>query len=244
MQAPDDIQADDAAQASLVTRFGTAVGAGLVCALLASIAPAVRLGGSLLPLVALATPAAIALVGVLRRARAGARVVVGDRGAPFVLGLSLWAILELAFSFAFASVLRKHTHHHGLAGVTFAVVASGAGIVLALLVARIAARATRLSARAQRALAAGSAALAFGALAAAGTQAPAAVFDAIVLATSCLLASSRAVAQRRVLALAGVPAAAVVVALGFATLHRGAVSAEALASGAPIHALLLALFGR
>lgn len=253
--------ADEDARASLVTRFGTAVGGGAVAAVLASLPGMMRLGdgGSVaralsewLALAAVATPFAIASVGILRRARVGARILAGDRADAWIAGFLSWATFETLFAAAFASILRKHTHHHGLAGVTFAIVAAGAGVVLSVLVVRVARRIARLGPHVQRgaAIAAGLSTLVVLGVAgirtahAEGLHTAAALVDGLAFAALCGAAATRVVARQKALALAGVPAAAIVVALGFAALHGDPSIREGFAEGAPLHALFLSLFSR
>jgi hypothetical protein len=251
---PDAAEEDP--QASLVTRFGTAVGAGVVAAAVASLPPAMRMGGGVpaafLTLAAVATPFAIAAVGILRRARAGAKIVAGDRLDAWIAGVLSWATFQMLFAAAFASVLRKHTHHHGLAGVTFAIAAALVGIVLAIVVARATRWLSRLGRRFRRgaAIVATLATLIVLAVAgvrtahAEGLHTAAALVDTLAFAIVCGAASSRVVADRKPLAVAGVPAAAVVVALGLASLHGDPALREAVANGAPLHEMFLSVFSR
>src|SRR5262249_28059717 len=123
----------------LVTRFGTVIGGGVLAAIASSLPAELRLGdgGSTfralqqwLALAALLTPTGIAAVAVLRRARVGLKIVAGERATLVAAGLLWWAVLELGILSAFGAVLRAKTHHHGLAGVTFAIFALISGLVI------------------------------------------------------------------------------------------------------------------
>ena len=72
----------------------------------------------------------VAAVVVLRGAREGLRAFAGPGAGLRAFGVGLWiASLIVAFTF-FGGVLRAHTHHHGLAGVTFAFGALGLAIAI------------------------------------------------------------------------------------------------------------------
>lgn len=251
-------QGDDAA-ASVVMRVGSAVGGGVIAAVLASLPATMRLGdgGSMvktgaawMALAALATPLAVAAVGVFRRARAGAQLAFGDRLEVVAAGVLAWTTMQLLFAAAFAAVLRKNTHHHGLAGVTFAIFALVCGVFLALLVRRVMTKLAVLPSSAHRGALALTALMTFLVVIVAGVRtAPAedlhtaaGMVDAFALAIACGIASSRVLARQRPLAIAGVPIAAIVLVIGLASLHGNAPFREALAKGAPIHGILLSVF--
>lgn len=251
---------DDEDAASLVTRFGTVVGAGVLAAIIASVPATLRIGDGGLAmramevwgsLAALASPLAVLGVGVLRRARAGVRIAVGPHGA-LLAGAVLWfCVLELGVLGAFGALLRAKTHHHGLAGVTFALFALASGLVMALLAWRGARALGRADETVQRG-ALGVAALAsFLAVVLVGVRlarspelgTAAALVDGIALAVAVFFASSHALARVKALAIAGVPVAAVVLVLGLSTV-RGQPQLEAdIARVAPIHAVMLGTVG-
>ena len=250
---------DDDGQASAVTRLGTAAFGGAVAALFASLPAALRLSDASagravawIALSGLATPFAVVAVGLLRRSRVGAKLLARERTELWAAAFLTWATLELLLASAFATVLRKHTHHHGLAGVTFAVFALLSGALGALLVARAADRVSSLGARAQRGALVASAigafvvvvAAAVGAAGGEGLHTASGVVDFFAFAVACTIASSRALARRKSLAMGGVPIAALVVAVGLVSLRAHPSLGAALEGDAPIHALLLSSFGR
>ncbi len=258
--AEDDPAEPDDDATSLVTRFGTVVGAGVVAALVASIPAALRVGGGSfahalerwIALTALLLPLAIVCVAVLRRARVGMRILFGGHLTVVAAGAVWWAVLELAVLSVAGAVLRAKTHHHGLAGVTFAVFAVVSGIVVALFAARGGRVLSRFSETAQRtalfvALAAALVAVVLALLRT--SKAPelgmtAALIDVMALAAATGIASSAALARVRPLALAGVPIAAVVVVLGLSSVRGQPGIGEAVARRAPVHSWLLATVGK
>jgi len=238
-----------------IVRFGSAVGLGAVAALGAVLPAAIRVepavadsASTVHVWLALATaalvPAVIAVV-VLRGARVGLRSFAGPGVGLRVFGIGLWLASLLVMLSLFGRMLRATTHHHGLAGVTFAIgalfVAVGSGLVCARIVA-MAREAPDFARRGLMLMLGGAALLALlfigvrfvrgashdaASYGAAGT-----VVDVLAFSLAALLASSRALAARRVLAIIGPPVAVAVVALGFGTL-RDATVREAIGERAP-----------
>jgi hypothetical protein len=208
-----------------------------------------RAGTGWMALAAIAMPIAVLFVGVLRRARSGARLVAGERIEVVASGVLAWTTLQILFTGFFASLLRKHTHHHGLAGVTFAMFALFSGVFFALLVRRVMTRLAVLPAAAHRLALVLTALMTFLVIIVAGVRtAPAedlstaaGLVDSLALAIACGIASSRLIAGQRPLAIAGVPTAALVLVLGVASLHGNAPLREALGKSAPIHGMLLSV---
>jgi choline-sulfatase len=243
---------------SFVVRFGSAVGLGAVAALGAvgpaamRVAPAVLDGpGGTHVWLALATAAllpSVAAVVVLRSARVGLRAFAGPGLGLRIFGVVLWLSSLLVFLSLFGRVLRATTHHHGLAGVTFAMGALVAAVGSALVCGRIVAMARGAPEFGRRGLilllsvgallglgfvgvhfvrAASQDAASYGA---AGT-----VVDVLAFGLAVVLASSRALATRRVLAIVGPPVAVAVFALGFGTLRETPVR-DAIGERAPAYA--------
>jgi hypothetical protein len=254
-EAPDEGQNDDT---SAMTRIGSAVGGGVLAAVVASLPATMRLdGGSMfragtgwMALAAVATPITVLFVGVLRRARTGAHVAFGDRIEVVASAVLAWTTLQILFTGFFASLLRKHTHHHGLAGVTFAIGALFCGVFLALLVRRVMTKLATLSVATHRIALVLTALMTFLVIIVAGVRtAPAedlstaaGLVDALALAIACGIASSRLLARQRPLAIAGVPTAALVLVIGLASLQGNAPLRDALTKSAPIHGMLLSVF--
>jgi hypothetical protein len=227
---------EESGDTSAITRVGTAAFGGVLAAVVASLPAPMRLGdgGSMvragagwMVLAAVATPLAVLFIGVLRRARTGAQIAFGDRLEVVASAVLAWTTLQLLFTGFFGSLLRKHTHHHGLAGVTFAIGALVCGVLLALFVRRVMTKLAGLSAAAHRIALVLTGSMAFLAIIVAGVRtAPtedlstaAGLVDALALAIACGIASSRLLARQRPLAIAGVPAAALVLVLGVTLLH-------------------------
>ena len=76
---------------------------------------------------------------IVQRARIGLRPLGGARAVPNALGAAVWLASLFTFLVPFGAALRATTHHHALAGVTFAIVAVAAAIGLGALAARLAA---------------------------------------------------------------------------------------------------------
>jgi hypothetical protein len=241
---------------SLVLRFGTAIGLAALAALACAAPAAVRLSA---PFVTAATgarvwvalgaaalgPMVVAIV-VLRSAAEGLRAFAGPGAALRAFGVALWLAAMLVALTTFGSVLRATTHHHALAGVTYAFGALALAVGSALVCARSIAI-LRAASPAVRSLVVGAlggvaaVALAWegqrfvraGAHDAASSAVAATVVDVFAFALSAYFASRRALVARRGLALVGPPIAVVVAALGISALReapvRDAVSERAMA---------------
>ena len=258
-QAAQDPALDDAEASTFVTRLGTVVGGGVLAAAASSLPAELRIGdgGSIiraieqwLALAALLTPLAVLLVAVIRRGRAGLYILAGHRGPLFAAAALWWAVLELGVLSIFGAVLRAKTHHHGLAGVTFAMLALFSGLGIALLAVRGVRLLLRMPSSGHRVALMVAAAAAFLVVAlvglrtsrAVGLHTAAAMVDALALVVSGTIASSRAMARWRPLAIGGVPMAAFILLLGFACVHAEPDLKEVLAEGAPVQAWVLGLF--
>lgn len=250
---------EDDADTSFVTRFGTVVGGGVLAAAASSLPAELRMGdgGSILraieqwlALAALLTPLAIIVVAVFRRGRVGLRILAGDRAPLFAAAALWWAVLELGVLSIFGSVLRAKTHHHGLAGVTFAILALISGLVVAMLAVRGVRMLLRMPPSGHRVALKVAASAAFIVVIligirtsrSTGLHTAAALVDTLALVVSGAIASSRAMAKWRPLAVGGVPIAAAILLLGFACVRAEPDLKELLAEGAPVQAWVLGLF--
>lgn len=251
---------NDEDAASLVTRFGTAVGAGVLAAIIASVPATLRIGdgGAAIramevwaSLAALASPAAILAVSVLRRARAGVRIAVGPHGGLLAGAVLWWCVLQLGVLGVFGAVLRAKTHHHGLAGVTFAFFALASGLVTALLAWRGARALGRADEAVQRVSLGVAASAAFVAIVLVGVRmarAPelgtaAALVDGLALVVASFFASAQGLARVKALAVAGVPVAAIVLVLGLSTLRAEPALQRDVLRVAPLHAWMMGTVG-
>ena len=82
-------------------------------------------------------PFMLGVIALLRSARTGARAIGGDDGAAKAIAFAAWVLLMTGALARFGAVLREKTHHHALAGATFALGALVLGVVLGLLAARV-----------------------------------------------------------------------------------------------------------
>ena len=248
---------------SLAARAGTCAGGGVIAAVVASLPAALRVGSGgavrafeqWLGLAALLTPFAIVLVAIFRRGRAGATILFGDRTPLVMAGALWWAVLQLALLSVVGAVLRAKTHHHGLAGVTFALFALFSGIVIALLAARggrMVARIPLAGGRAHRVALTVVTLTSFVVIVlvgwrtarADGLHTAAALVDMVALLVAAAVASARAVARWRALAVSGLPLTVAVLILGLVTALSAPDLSRLLAAGAPVQAWLLERLGR
>jgi hypothetical protein len=227
-------------------RFGAALGlavaASLVCAAPAALrVSAAESGGHVnlrvwMALAAAALGPMVAAVVVLRGAGEGMRAFAGPGAWVRAFGVGLWLASLLVALTWFGSLLRATTHHHALAGVTYAFGALAMAVGLGLVCVRAVAVLGALPAAA-RSLAFGAlggavvvalAALAvrFGRAAAhdaASAAAAANVIDVLAFAFAGFLASRRALGAPRFLALLGPPLAVVLLAMGISGLRDAAI---------------------
>ena len=251
----------DEAEIPRWTRAGTAFLGGAGSALVATVPAALRVveaGGFFDRWTALAACTmlpATAMVFILRGARRGLASFSGPAVVARVAALLSWALSLLVFFTAFGTLLRQKTHHHALAGVTFAITALVASVVLALVWHRIAAFFAGRGSTTQRvalAAAAGSLLVFFLALgtslargAAEGKASPlgACVVDLLAVTIASGLFSRPEITRSRWLAAAGPPLAIGVLALGLIVVRRAEVNVESFA-GAPAHLWMLAAMSR
>jgi hypothetical protein len=239
-------------------RFGTAVGLAAAAALTCSFPATMRVSsvvaseGTARVWVALAAAALgpmVAAVVVLRGAREGLRAFAGPGSALRAFGVALWLASLLVGLSLFGGVLRATTHHHALAGVTFAVgavaLAAGSGVVCARIISIL--RGAPQGVRRILAVALGfmaCAAVAWVGLgfmrAAASSDDPSSaaagtVVDVLAFALAALFGARRSFVARRPLALLGPPVAVVLLAVGASTL-RDAPLRDAIEERAPAYA--------
>ncbi|WP_394845815.1 hypothetical protein LZC95_53405 [Pendulispora brunnea] len=222
-------------QASRLTRFGSAVGVALVASVLASGPAALRVTSSLeargiWPGLAAATlvPMIVSVL-TLRQARVGLRAFSLGDGRKRSWSLFLWVGFVFFTLLAFGAMLRATTHHHALAGATFAILTGAAAIVLVPISLRLGSIAARWQSENRRVLlAAFVVVLLAGALgvmlvlarilpggASGATPAVSAnLVDVLAFAMAALLASRPEFEARRTLALFGPPVAAALFIFG------------------------------
>jgi hypothetical protein len=247
-------------QPSLAFRAGSLLGAGTFAALASVFPSALRVAsfvpsglGPWLALAACATVPATIAVAVLRSAREGARAFAGDDASLAAWSVGAWALSTFLALTGLGAALRATTHHHGLAGVTFAFVGLGFASFLALIVRRVAAmarsadpfgRAALLGASIV-ALGAASLLVAVRAARAAGDLglplwAGDALVDALAFAIASGFLSRMSVTRTTWIARIGIPLALGVVGLGLALLSKDAPLVDAIRAHVPWVQLLLA----
>ena len=252
----DDRRFEQEENAALVTRLGTIIGGGAIAGVLGSIPAAIRIGdgGSVargvhqwIALAALLVPIAIVITLVFRRARVGLRILADQAMGVAAAAVLWWAVLELGILSVFGAVLRAKTHHHALAGVSFALFALISGLFVAMLALRGARMISATSVEAQR-LALGVAA--FAALLAVMLAAvrtarsselhtASALVDVLSTCVAAALASTRPFARAKALAITGVPLALGIVALGFSMIHSEPSLRDDIVTNAPMHTAIL-----
>jgi hypothetical protein len=247
--------------ASLVVRFGAALGLATAASLVCSAPAALRLSAAVaagqpgqlglrlwLALAASALGPMVAAIIVLRGAAEGMRAFVGPGAWLRAFGAGVWIASLLVALTWFGSLLRATTHHHALAGVTYAfgalVIAVGLGLVSLRLVSILG----NLS-PAARSLAfgglGGAVVVVLAAMAvrfvraashdSASAVAAATVVDVFAFALAGFLASRRTLGGPRILALVGPPLAVVILATGISSLRDEAIR-QAIADRAPAFA--------
>lgn len=244
----------------IILRLGFIVAGGVLSALVSALPAALRMGegGSVaraleqwIVLAAVATPLAVVGVAVMRRARVGLRLLMGDRAELLALGVLWWSVLEVALLSIFGAVLRKTTHQHALAGVTFSMFAVMSGVVLALFARKTTMMLADATPTMRKAALGIGAACAFLGLTivgvrlsrAEGMHTAAGLVDSLAFAVATAIASSRLLVRWRPVAIAGVPLAVLVIMVGLTTLRFEPGLSKALAETAPMHSLVIALFG-
>lgn len=243
---------------SLVVRFGTALGLATLAAIASTLPATLRVASmpdaatsparAALALAAGSLGPMVAAVVVLRGAREGLRGFAGPGAGLRAFGVGLWVAALLVSFTLLGRVLRANTHHHGLAGVTFAFGALVLAIGWALVCGRIVTLARGAPEFGRRGLVlilglAASLALAYvgvrfvrgasadtASYAAAGT-----VVDVLAFALAAFFASRPSLASRRGFAIVGPPAAVVLLALGVVALRESSLRA-AIAERAPGYA--------
>lgn len=249
------------AQEGFLLRAGSACGAGTLGAALAAIPSALRFQGPLgcsagsawVVLTGLTVLPMVATVALLLAARRGARSVIAQeplRGLGLGMGL---AGLSLVL-FGLGAFLRATTHHHALAGATFAVVAVALAFVVLAVVGRLVVLGRDLPERGRAMVAALALVTAFvvlgglaGRVAARAEGDPSSVragnlvAELLAFALSAALVSRPPFRDRRVLAVLGPPLAAGAVLLGGAALRGSPALGEALGNHAPAYGPLLRL---
>jgi hypothetical protein len=260
-QPSDPRDEDPAAGGEPLLRVGTTVGVAFVVALLGSAPAALRLARAL-PEVGLvsswsmvgaaALVPAVVLVSIFRGARRGARSFMVERAREHGTTLFFFCALTLPSLVLFGTVLRAKTHHHALAGVTYAI---GALLAMAA-IASVAARLARVVAARSPTVSRAAFGVAFfttlASLAWAGARAShvagpvaGALLDVAALLLASGVGSRPGFLDTRALAVLGPPLAAAMLAFGVTTASGlGAPLAEASAQVSVFAPMLERFAGR
>ncbi len=224
------------ATTSPVTRLGTLLGAGALASLAASVPAATRVAreaegrfgvtGAWLALAAATLLPMIIAVGVLRGARRGAGLFDAPHVTPRALGFVVWLLASTVALLFFGAALRATTHHHALAGATYALVGLVATVGLAAGASRLVDLAAGWGPIAQRLFLGGAVlllvlVLSFLSFKVSRTS-PAAVallVDVLACFLAAGLASGPVLGGSRIFAALGPPLAAIVLLLGVGGLR-------------------------
>lgn len=249
----------DGAAAALVPRLGSVFGGGALASAVSSLPGALRSGdgSSVLrtleqwvALTAILMPLAVLVVMVFRRGRIGLQVLAGDRSL-LIVAAALWcAVVDLGALSVFGAILRAKTHHRGLAGVTFAVLALFTCGVVALVAVRGVRMLLKMPASAHRVALAVVAATSFLVVALIGVRISradrlptvGALVDGLALLISSAIGSSRFMTRWRPFVVAGPPLALTSLVLGFVCLRVEPDLSGHFSRGAPVQAWLLSFF--
>jgi hypothetical protein len=254
---------DAEASAPFLVRAGSAVGlaalASCVGVVPATLRLAPRLGGAgsvVTTWIALAAavfvPMLLAVI-VLRGAWAGLRAFAGPAGPARTFGFIAWTAVVFVALVAFGTVLRATTHHHPLAGATFAVTGVILGGGLALFATRLVRALLPATPSVLRVLN-GVIGVVFLAVlgilgnrfVASAPDAPGGIaFDLLACAVAALAASQPALGTRKKVAFATFPLAGPLFILGLAVLRSPAAPSDLVTESAPALApMVRALSGR
>jgi len=262
--APGLEDSPEAGEAGWTSRLGEACLRALAVVALASVPTALRTsaaGGGFLEalLVGMGVLLPLVLVALLlsRAAGRGFRQLLGaESPRPAVLGLALWLGLATPLLVALGASLKATTHHRGLGGATFGVLAFAVAAGAALVAQRLVTLGRTLVARGVKPWIPAAIGAAVGMLPLLAVAVPlgqrgddpsgpavrAAILDgAIVVVATALAAVTGLGAQlRRVARLGGVPLAVVVLVAAFARIESSPPLARAMKAGGGLASTLLA----
>jgi hypothetical protein len=237
---------------SRVVRAGAAIGAGTLASLAATLPAALRVGaaaeahlgvaGTWLALAAASLVPCVFGVLLFRAARRGLAAFGGAGAATRVLAFLAWLFASIDALVVCGAVLRATTHHHALAGATFAALGLVVLVALAAITRRAAAVAMTWSEPAAHGLL-GLAAFGLGVLPLlfalrAGVPASGVLVDALAYILGVGFLSRASFAGDKLLGVVGPPLAVVVMAIGLSSLRLApldsAVRARAPLVSAPV----------
>jgi len=218
---------------SRVVRAGALVGAGALASLAAAAPAALRVGAAAearlgiaatwLALAAASLVPCVLLVLLFRTARRGLASFGGDGAAARALVFLAWLFASVNALLVFGALLRKTTHHHALAGATFAVIGLAVLVVTGALARRILAVALTWSEATAHGIL-GLAAFGLGVLPVlvalkVGPPASGVLVDALAYVIAVGFLSRASFAGDRLLGIVGPPLAVVVLLIGLSSLR-------------------------
>jgi hypothetical protein len=246
--------------AGFVTRFGTAFGVAALGASLAAIPAAIRIGAADAPacgtmnawmvLAGVGVGPMLAAIVVLRGARVGLKAFGGPGADTRLAAFVLWAFLLLGSLIALGALLRATTHHHALAGVTFAIGAVVVALALALVALRLGAMVSPLTPGTRRVLYAAGAAVLLGLCTFVANRFRAggslgtgllgvSIVDFLAFGIVATFGSRPELVERRLLALLGPPAVATLLVVGISAFRACPPMLEATKGHAPLYSRVL-----
>ncbi|HEY1959846.1 MAG TPA: hypothetical protein VGH28_29765 [Polyangiaceae bacterium] len=248
-------------RAPFLFRFGATVGVAALASLLGSSPAAVRMseGGvelwrAWLTLAGLAVAPMLIAIPLARLAREGLRGLLPGEGAlERAAGAIFFFCTWLWFDSLLGGMLRQKTHHRALGGVTFALVALGAGVFLALVARRLATILAALRSR-RRPLGTAAAAISIAlsvavlglrvarAAPSLSTDGRATLVDGLALALALAFFARKTFEERRLFARVGPPVAFVLLVLSMHTLATSQSAPVALEQVCPVHFAILQAF--
>jgi hypothetical protein len=248
---------DPAPPASLLARAGSLLGTSTLAALVGSIPATTRVApfannalGAWIALGASALAPMVVGVAIARAAREGARTAAGPDSHLVGWAVATWAMTTFLALSTFGALLRATTHHHGLAGVTFAIGGVAIGGALALVVRRLLHIARSAPLLGRSALASSLTAVLvctiFVVIVRVGQsgvaeRAPGTIVDGLAFAIAAAALSRQTFARVPWLAVTGLPLALGLLALGWALVSREPALLEAIRTHAPLFAPMAAL---
>lgn len=260
--SPEDLPPEE--MGPWIMRFGSAVGAGTLGSLIATTPAVLRLdeavgvcspfGAWTLLIAATLLPMGL-LVLALRSARSGFHALGQGRDKVSLAALLAWVASTFVTLVFLGAFLRARTHHHALAGVTFAITALVLALVLALVWTRLAAQIRRAPSAVQwltlMVLGIGLVgAVAWMIHASTRTSPPPLLaiqrlklVDGFAFVMGALVASRRPFVNRRALALLGPPLAAILLVLGASSMRACPSLRDVLSGQAPTVSWIVGLVG-
>jgi hypothetical protein len=242
---PDSL-APEGPRISIIARASTALGVSAIASLVAALPAALRIapfaqesGARVwIALAAAALVPMIVAVALARAAREGLRAFAGVGALARAVGFVAWVALTFITLAVLGGALRATTHNAPLAGVTFAVFALAAVVILALAAKRVVAVVRNWNSWSQRIAFATALFLFAAALLAVSVRAPhagALTVDLLAFAIAACFASREDFTASRSLAFSGTFLAMIVFVIGALTFRASPLPSKLLFDHAPAY---------